>query len=55
MIRTAEGTARPQRKWATPRPAPVPDLAPASPRNVATVMLGVMTLMLMGGALAQLL
>ncbi|WP_158679878.1 hypothetical protein [Deinococcus sp. NW-56] len=56
MIGTARGTAaRPRRGWSAPRPAPVQDLAPASPRHVAAVMLGVMGLMLVGGTLAQLL
>jgi len=37
------------------RAAQARDLTPASPRNVAAVMVGVMTLTLVGGALATLL
>lgn len=55
MTGTARGTVRPQPEWAKPRPAPARDLTPASPRRVAAVMAGVMTLMLVGGTLAQLL
>ncbi|MCP2013327.1 hypothetical protein L1280_000455 [Deinococcus sp. HSC-46F16] len=57
MIGTARarGTTRPRRGWTAPRPVPAQELAPASPRHVAAVMLGVMGLMLVGGTLAQLL